>query len=378
MSLGAMGVSIKKVESKKDLKNFLSFPFTLYGDNKFWVPPLLPEEMNNLRVEKNPAFEFCEAEYWLAFQNTKIIGRIAGIINNRYNDKVNKKIARFGYVDFIDDYDVSQKLFHQAEQWAREKGMEEIHGPLGFTDMDPEGMLIEGFEELGTIATIYNHPYYQTHIERLGYIKEIDWIEYELYPPDEIPEKIERIAETVLKRYNLRVLKVKRAKELLPYAQQIFEVLNASYENIHGFVSLTEKQIDLYVKQYFGFIKPDFVPVIVNEKNEVVAFGITMPSLSEAFQKSKGRLFPIGFVHILKAMKNNPRADLYLTGVRPDYQDKGVNAVLMCETNKSYKKHNIKIVESNPELETNSKVQAQWRFYEKRQHKRRRCYIKSL
>lgn len=373
-----MDISIKKVETKKELKNFISFPFTLYGDNKFWVPPLLPEEMNNLSCKKNPAFDFCEAEYWLAYHDNKIIGRAAGIINNRYNDKVNKKIARFSYVDFIDDFDVSQKLFSQAEQWAKEKGMTEIHGPLGFTDMDPEGMLIEGFDELGTIATIYNHPYYQTHIERLGYKKEVDWIEYELYPPDEIPEKIERIAETVLKRYNLRVLKVKKAKELLPYAHQIFEVLNASYENIHGFVSLTEKQIDLYVKQYFGFIKPDFVPVIVNEKNEVVAFGITMPSLSKAFQKSKGRLFPIGFIHILRAMKNNPRADLYLTGVRPDYQDKGVNAVLMCETNKSYKKHNIKIVESNPELESNSKVQAQWRFYEKRQHKRRRCYIKSL
>ena len=373
-----MDVTVHEVLTKRELKNFIKFPFKIYGGNEFWVPPLLFDEMNNMRKDKNPAFEFCDASYWIAYKDGKPAGRIAGIINKRYNEKVGKNIARFGYCDFIDDNEVSAEMFNTVENWARGKGASAIHGPLGFTDMDPEGMLIEGFEELGTIATIYNNPYYQMHVEKSGFQKEVDWIEFEIMPTQEIPEKIERIAKTVLERYHLKVLKVKKAKELLPYAHQIFEVLNQAYENIHGFVSLTEKQIDLYVKQYFGFIKPDFVPVIVNDNNEVVAFGISMPSLSKAFQKIKGKLFPFGFIQILRAMKKNPRADLYLTGVRPDYQDKGVNAILISEMNKTYKKHNIQYVESNPELETNSKVQAQWRLYDKRQHKRRRCYIKNL
>lgn len=373
-----LSITIKEVLTKKDLNQFVKFPFSVYSDNRFWIPPLITEEINNLSKDKNPAFDFCEASYWLAYKNGKIAGRIAGIINKNYNKKIGKIAARFGYLDFIDDDEVTAKLFSTVENWAKEKNAALIHGPLGFTDMDPEGMLIEGFEELGTIATIYNHSYYQKHIESFGYTKEIDWIEFELYPTAEIPEKIERIAKTVLERYKLRVLKVKKAKELLPYAHQIFEVLNLAYKDIHGFVSLTEKQIDLYVKQYFGFIKPDFVPVIVNEENRVVAFGISMPSLSGAFQKIRGRLFPFGFLQVLKAMKNNNNADLYLTGVRPDYQDKGVNAVLISETNKTYRKYNITKVESNPELESNSKILAQWKFYDKRQHKRRRCYIKQL
>lgn len=374
----SMSVVVKEVVRGGDLNKFIKFPFELYKGNKYWVPPLIFDEKNNLNRKKNPAFDFCDAKYWLAFKNNKVVGRIAGIINKRYNEKVGKKTVRFSYLDFVDEPEVVDKLFSTVENWAKENGAVSIHGPLGFTDMDPEGMLIEGFEELGTIATIYNHPYYSKHIERLGYVKEIDWIEYEIYPTKETPEKIERIANVVLERYKLRVLKVKKAKELLPYAHKIFEVLNLAYKDIHGFVSLTERQIDLYVKQYFSFIKPDFVPVVINEQNEVVAFGITMPSLSKAFQKIRGRLLPFGFLQILKAMNNNPRADLYLTGVRPDYQDKGVNAVLISETNKTYKKYNIQSVESNQELESNAKVQAQWRFYERRQHKRRRCYIKEL
>lgn len=373
-----MGVVVREVSGKSDLKKFIRFPFDLYAQSKYWIPPLFMDESNNLDKEKNPAFDFCEAVYWLAFKNGKVAGRIAGIINNRYNEKVGKNTARFSYLDFIDDLEVSAELFKTAEAWALAKGAVSIHGPLGFTDMDPEGMLIEGFEELGTIATIYNHSYYQKHIEALGYEKEIDWIEYELYPTSDIPEKIERIAKTVLERYKLRVLKVKKSKELLPYAHQIFEVLNLAYNDIHGFVSLTEKQINLYVKQYFGFIKPDFVPVIINDENKVVGFGISMPSLSKAFQKIRGRLLPFGFFYILNAMRKNDRADLYLTGVRPDYQDKGVNAILISEMNKTYRKYKITAVESNPELETNSKVQAQWRLYGRRQHKRRRCYIKDL
>lgn len=373
-----MAVEVKEVLSKSELKKFIKFPYKHYAGSNYWVPPLLMDEVKNLNKDKNPAFDFCEANYWLAYKDEKIAGRIAGIINKRYNEKVGKKIARFGYVEFIDDEEVSSALWETVEAWAKERGAEAIHGPLGFTDMDPEGMLIEGFAELPTIATIYNYPYYPLHIEKYGYKKDIDWLEFELVPPKNIPEKVERIARAVFERYHLKMLEVKKAKDLLPYAHEIFHVLNKAYENIYGFVPLSEKQIDLYVKQYFGFIRPGFVPVVLNEKGEVVAFGITMPSLSKAFQKAKGRLFPFGFIHILKALKKNDRVDLYLTGVRPDYQDKGVNALMMYEINKIYIANNISKAESNPELETNAKVHAQWRHYEGRQHKRRRCYIKEL
>ena len=371
-------ISIKEVVSKKDKRAFVKFPFKLYKDNPYWIPQINQDEIKLISPESNPAFEFCEAQYWLAYKGDDIVGRIGGIINRRYNEKIGKNCARFSAIDFIDDAEVVEILLKTVEDWAKSKGAVLLHGPFGFTDMDPEGMLVEGFDELGTIATIYNHSYYPKYMERNGYKKEIDWIEYELVPPKEIPEKVERVANIALERYKLRVLKMKKAKELMPYAKEIFQVLNTCYEDLHGFVSLTDKQIDMYIKQYFGFIVPDYVPVVVDENNHVVAFGITMPSLSKAFQKANGKLFPFGFIHILKAMKKNDRVDLYLTGVRPDYQDKGVNAVMMCEMNKVYLKYNIEKVESNPELETNSKVQAQWKFYEKRQHKRRRCFIKEF
>lgn len=371
-------ITIKEVVSKKDKRDFVTFPFSLYKNNPYWVPQLIADEINNISEASNPAFEFCDAQFWLAYKENKLVGRIGGIINHRYNEKVGKKSARFSQIDFIDDAEVVKTLLSTVENWAKGKGAEFIHGPFGFTDMDPEGMLVEGFEELGTIATIYNYAYYPKHLETNGYTKEADWIEYELILPQEIPEKVERIADIALQRYKLKILKVKKAKEIMPYAHELFGVLNECYKDLHGFVELTDKQIDMYVKQYFGFIIPDYVPIVLDENNHVVAFGITMPSLSKAFQKAKGSLFPFGFIHILMAMRKNDRADLYLTGVRPDFQDKGVNAVMMCEMNKVFLNHNIKKVESNPELETNSKVQAQWRFYDKRQHKRRRCFVKSL
>ncbi|OGU60515.1 MAG: hypothetical protein A2V66_09285 [Ignavibacteria bacterium RBG_13_36_8] len=371
-------VEIKAVETKRELKTFINFPFTLYSGNKFWVPPLKFDDMNTLRSDKNPAFEFCEAKYWLAYRGGKVVGRIAGILNHRSIEKWKDKSVRFGWVDFIDDQEVVRTLFDTLENWAREKGMESVHGPLGFTDMDPEGMLVEGFNELGTLATIYNHSYYPMHLENLGYTKDVDWVEYEVKTPEDIPEKVERIAAAVLKRYNLRLLKVKKKKELLSYAHQIFHLINDAYKDLYGFVTLTEKQIDSYIKQYFGFIIPDYVPVIVDKDDKVVAFGITMPSLSKALQKIQGKLLPFGFIHILKAMKNNELVDFYLTAVRPDYQDKGVNSIMMYEMNKVYLKYKVKRVETNPELETNVKIQAQWRFYENRQHKRRRCFRKHL
>ncbi|MGE5351273.1 MAG: hypothetical protein ACM3P0_04265 [Acidobacteriota bacterium] len=371
-------IELKEVNSLNEFKQFVSFQYNLYDGNKYWVPPIRSDELFSLRRDKNPAFDFCDSKYWLAFKNGQIAGRIACIINRKYNEKWDAKAARFGWFDFIDDEDVSSALLSAAEDWAKASGMNCIHGPLGFTDMDGEGTLIEGFEEEGTLGAIYNFPYYAGHIEKSGYVKEADWVEYEVTMNSEVNETVQRIAQIALTRNNLRVLRVKKAKELLPYAQEIFSLLNEAYKDLYGFVELSEKQINMYVKQYFGYIMPEYVPVVLNNNNKVVAFGITMPSLSKALRKSRGRLFPFGFIHILKAIKKNKKADLYLTAVSPEMQNKGINAILIHEVNKVFVKNKIEKVETNRELEVNSKVQAQWRFFENRQHKRRRCYKKNL
>jgi len=373
-----MGIIIKEVKDISDLREFISFPYKLYAENKYWVPPLRFDEINTLRKDKNPAFDFCEAKYWLAYEGEKIVGRIAGIINNRYIAKWKNKYARFGWIDFIDDEEVAKALLDTVENWAKEKGMEAIEGPLGFTDLDYEGMLVDGFDELGTMASIYNHPYYPEYMEKHGYQKEIDWVEFEIKIPKEVPEKIERIANISLQRNKLKVLKTRKRKDLLPYAKDMFNVLNMSYENIFGFVPLTEKQIDVYVKQYFGFIRPEYISMILDKDDRVAAFGITMPSFSKALQKAKGRLFPFGFIHMLKAMKNNDVIDLYIIGVRPDMQGKGVNAIMFNEIMKIIINKKFVKAETNFELENSYKVQALWKYFEKRQHKRRRCYIKHM
>jgi hypothetical protein len=373
-----MAVQITEVSTPRQLKQFVNFQYSLYRDNKFWVPPLRSDELKSLRKKTNPAFDFCEAKYWLAYRDGTIVGRIAGIINKRYNDVWKAKAARFGWLDFIDDREVSAALLKTVEKWAAEKGMSSLHGPLGFTDMDGEGTLVEGFEETGTLGAIYNYPYYPAHIEGAGYTKDTDWIEYRVTMHPEIPDKVRRVAEIALERNHLTVLQVKKAKELLPYAHEIFHVLNDAYKNLYGFVQLSEEQISMYVKQYFGFILPDYVPVVLDAHGRVAAFGIAMPSLSKALQKCNGRLFPFGFVRILRALKTSKDVDLYLTAVRPDLQNKGVNGILIHEVNKAMVKNHIEHVETNRELEENAKVQAQWRFYEHRQHKRRRCYKKAL
>lgn len=373
-----MEVDVQSVATARELRQFVSFEYTLYKNNRYWVPPLRRDELQSLRRDRNPAFDFCEAGYWLARKEGRIVGRVAGIINNKYNERWKKKAARFGWFDFIDDEKVSENLLREVERWASSRGMESIHGPLGFTDMDGEGMLVEGFEETGTLGALYNFPYYQRHIERLGYSKEIDWLEYEVTMHGGIPEKVARLADIALKRNNLTILKINKARELRPYARRIFHVLNEAYRDLYGFVELSDRQIDMYVKQYFGFIVPDYVPVVLNAHDEVVAFGIAMPSLSKALQRCNGRLFPLGIVHVLRALRNNRRVDLYLTAVRPDMQNKGVNAILIHESNKVFNRNRIEKVETNRELEGNAKIQSQWKFYDARQHKRRRCYCKQL
>lgn len=375
-----MSVIIREVIGKKELKKFVKFHIDLYKDNPYHVPGLIQEEMMTLDKKKNPAFEVCDAIYFLAYKEGKVVGRIAGMINRRSNETWNQQYARFGFLDFVDDAEVVDALFEAVEAWARRQGMQAIQGPMGFTDMDHEGMLIDGFDQLGTMATIYNYPYYPKHMERLGYAKDQDWHEFKIYIPDGIPEKHQRIGEIVKKKYGLKIMKFKRAKDIMPYAQKVFETLNASYAPLYGFAQLTQKQIDYYIGMYIPMLRLDLVTLIVREEDDaVVGFGISLPSLSKALQKAKGRLFPFGWIHLLKALKTKPKVvDLYLTGVLPEYQNKGVNALLFNDLIPVYKSIGTEYAESNPELESNNAVQAQWDYFKREHHKTRRAYIKNL
>jgi len=371
-------MEIKEVKTKSDLKKFILYPHKLYAGSEYWVPNLVFDEMNMLSKNKNPAFDFCEAKYWLAYNNNEIVGRVAAIVNHHYIDKWKNNYVRFGWIDFIDDPEVSKALTETVENWAKSLGMTAVHGPLGFTDMDPEGLLISGFDEIGNMASIYNYAYYQDHFDRLNYKKDTDWIEFEVKIPSEIPEKVTRIAELVKSKYKLEVLQTKSRKDLLPYTHQIFELLNITYAHLYGVTELTERQIEAYTKQYFGFIRHEFVSLIVDENKKLVAFGISMPCLSYALKKSNGKLFPLGFLRLMNAMKKNDRLDLYLIGVHPKYQNKGVNSLIMVAMTKQCQRNGIKIAEAHHELEDNTKVQSLWTYFDSRKHKRRRCYIKQV
>lgn len=372
-----MTVEILEVKGKKDLGRFINVPFIIYKDSKYWVPPLVSEDFETLGPE-NPALEYCEARLFIALKEDRPVGRIVGIINHKYIDKWENKYARFGWVEFIDDREVSSALFTAVEKWAREKGMSAVHGPLGFTDMDPEGILIWGFDEMGTLPMIYNHPYYPEHLETMGYEKDIDWYEFEIEVPESIPPKVQKVKDIVLSKLNVHLLNAKKASQFKPYIRGVFDILNKGYANLYGTVELTEKQIEFYTKQYFGFIDPKYTKIMLDEHNRVVAFGIAMPSLSKALQRSKGRLFPFGFIHFLYALKRPKMLDLYLVAVDPEYLNMGLNAVLIAEVTESAIKNGIKTAETSGELESNSKVQSFWKHFNRRHHKTRRCFIKKL
>jgi GNAT superfamily N-acetyltransferase len=373
-----MSITIHQVESRREMREFIHFPFRLYRGNPYWVPPLLFDERNTLDERKNPAFRHCQVRYLLARRDGRTVGRVAGIINRRYVEKWGNRYCRFGWLDFEDDPEVSAALLGAVEGWARENGLTAVHGPLGFTDLDREGMLIEGFEELGTMATLYNHPYYPRHMEALGYQKDVDWVEFEVRPPPEgIPEKALRLQELVLQRSKLRIVQGSKRKQAR-YAVRMFELVNQAYADLYGVVELAREQVDAYIKQYFGFMNTDYVKIVVNEKDDVIASGLAMPSLSRALQRSKGRVLPFGFVHLLWALRFPKCIDLLLIAVRPDYQARGIPAILMSEITRGGLKNGVERAETNPELESNSLVQAIWKHYPARQHKRRRCYIKKL
>lgn len=378
-------VQIKRVETKKDLKDFIEFHYDLYEGDQYDAPNLYSDELKTLSRDKNAAFDFCEAEYFLALKEGKVVGRVAAIINNKANEKWDKKDVRFGWIDFIDDIEVSKALLKAVEDYGREKGMTSVVGPLGFTDMDPEGMLTWGFDQLGTMATIYNYDYYPKHMEKLGgWEKDNDYVEYRLDVPETAPEKYTKIAEMVEKRYNLHARKLTK-KEIFEggYGKKLFDLINVTYSHLYGFSELSERQIDQYVKMYFPLADLDLITVVEdgNKDNQLVGLAITIPSLTRALQKChRGRLFPFGWWHLLRAIKFHKTevVDLLLIGVLPEYRSKGANSLVFADLIPRYVKYGFKWGETHVEMETNESVQSQWGPLDPTMHKKRRCYRKPI
>ncbi len=366
--------------SSDQLHQYVQFGIDLYKGNTCYVPPLIMDEVGTLSPDVNPAFDVCDAQSFMAFRDGEPVGAITAIINKAYNEKTGEKLMRFGFVNFIDDKEVVDELFAAVEEWGRKRGMTDIVGPMGFSDMDHEGMLIEGFDELGTMATIYNYPYYPEHMDRMGYKKDVDWVEFRMTVPDAIPEKYARIADIVAKKYGLSVRKyTSRSKIKKEYGRAIFELVNEAYANLYGFVPLTERQIDFYIKSYIDVLRLEDVCLVVDKEGSLVALGISMPSLSKALQQSKGKLFPFGWWPLLKAIRGKTDVvDLLLVAVKPEYQSRGVNALIFADLIPQYIKNGYKYAESNLEIEGNENVQKQWEYFERRQHRRRRAYRKKL
>lgn len=379
-------IEIRKVTTKKDLGRFIDFHYDLYKGHPYDVPNLYLDEMNTLRKDKNAAFDFCEAEYFLAYKDNRIVGRVAAIINHKANKRWNRKDVRFGWIDFIDDTEVSKALLQAVEDWGREKGMGQIVGPLGFTDMDPEGMLTFGFDQLGTMATPYNYEYYPKHMEQSdGWEKDNDYVEYKLLVPKEVPEKYAKISAMIQSRYGLRVKKIKNRKEVFEggYGKKVFDLINLCFKDLYCYSELSDRQIEQYVRMYLTFVDYSIVTLIEDPAcdNKLVGIGITIPSLSRALQKCRrGRLLPFGWWHILLAMKfrKTKIVDLLLVGIHPDYRKKGANALLFSDLIPRYIKYGWEWGETHVEMETNYNVQSQWSGLDTTIHKRRRCFKKAI
>ncbi len=371
-----MSVEIREVKTKKDVKQFVNLQFELYKNSKYWVPALKSDEINSLLPEKNPAFEFCEAKFWLAYKNGKCVGRIGGIIIPMRNEKTGEKVGRFTRPEFVDDPEVADTLFATVIQWVKSKGMEGIEGPLGFSNLDHAGLMIEGFDHLPSVASDYHAPHYLKHYERNGFVKEVDWLEFRITFPEQLSDKAIKINEMVKKRYGMRSLEFTQKSELAPYKYKIFEVFNEAFRQLFGTFEFPEKLQKFYADKYFPMLNPNFVKLMVDKDDRLVAFVIGLPSLSKAMQKAGGKLFPFGWYHIKKALEHPQEIDLMLTGVLPEYQSKGLVAVLTTDIWKTSKKYGVKDVETTGMLETNTVAIGMWRAYDHIQHKRKRSFRK--
>ena len=374
-------LTIREVKTKAERRIFVDFPNRFYRDDPNFVPAFYGDDMADWDPRKNPAFEYCEARAFLAYRGDKVVGRIGAILSHKANETWGTKRMRFSQVDFIDDPEVSDALFGTVEAWAREKGMEEVHGPLGFCDLDREGMLVEGFDRKSMFITYYNRPYYIDHLTRLGYVKDTDWIEH-LIPlngwDDPNYKRLKRISDAMLKRTGYRKVEVRSRSDVKPYVRKAFELVNIAYAPLYGVVELNERQIDKYVNKFLPLIDPDFACLIIDDNDELMGFGVGAPSMAEAMRKCHGRLFPFGWAGVLKALRKNDTLDLFLIAVRPELQGSGINGIIMEHLFTGCNKHGIVRAETGPQLETNHKVHSQWKMFGIEPHKRRRCFIKQL
>lgn len=367
-------IIVKQVVTKNDLEDFIKFPMDLYKNNPNYVPPLINEEKNIWNEKENPALHYSLAKQFLAYKNGKIAGRIAVIINQKEEKELGIRKVRFGWLDFIDDEDVSKALIDEAIKFAKENKIDKIEGPMGFTNLDKAGMLTMGFDKLATMIGLYNDEYYPRHLEKLGLAKEKEWVEFEINFPEVLPEKVVKFSSLIAEKYKLKVIDFKSKQEILPLVDPMFKLLDETYKHLSTYTPITEEQIKTYKEKYFPFIDKNYIICITDDKDELVSFAITMPSYSRALQKSKGKLFPFGWWHFLQAGKKNDRANFYLIGIHPDYQRRGVTAIIFKEIFERFRKMGIQYAETNPELEENKNVQLLWQDYNPVNHKRRRTY----
>ena len=373
-------IVVKKAKTSKDFKDFVNFPFDLYKNSKYWVPPISKEELNTMDKSKNPVFKNAEAEFFLAYKKNKIVGRIAAIVNWVEVKEQKKNKLRFGWYDVIDDLEVSKKLMDEVISFGKQRQLSFIEGPVGFSNMDKAGLLTHGFDELNTMITWYHNPYQMEHLKKLQMKKLAEWVEYriQIFDEDKAPQKVKKFSELIMKRYKLKPLNFKSTKEVIPYIDEMFDLLNKTYNTLQTFVPIQKYQVDHYKEKYVRYIHPDFIKSVVDQKGKLIAFAITMPSFSRALKKVNGKLFPFGFLNILKAQRSNNKASLYLIGVDPNYQNKGVTAILFNDLQTMFNKRGITEVETNPELVENTSIQAFWKNYETELHKKRSTFTKEI
>ncbi len=371
-------ITIKEVKTKGDLTSFVKFPFELYKNSPYFVPPIIKEELQVLQPATNPAFKNAEAKFFLAYKNNKIVGRISGIINHLEINDLKKSKVRFGWFDVIDDIEVTKALLEKVITYGKQHQLAYIEGPVGFSNMDKAGLLIKGFDELNSMITWYNHPYYSEHLKSLGFENAATWVEYKIKVPEQIHPKVLKFSHIIKERYQLKLIKFSKSKEILPFVDAMFDLLNKTYSSLQTFVPIQQYQIEHYKEKYIPYINPDYITCITDATGKLIAFSIVMPSFSKALKKANGKMYPFGFLHLLKAQRKNDTAAFYLIGVDPDYQNKGVTALIFKEMNETFLRNGIKKVETNPELEENKAIQALWTDYDHVQHKRRRTYKKSL
>lgn len=367
-------ISIIEVKTAGQLKQFVRFPMDLYKNNPYYVPSFIKDEMKIWDAKENPALDYSESKQFLAIKDNKVVGRIAVIINHKEEKELGIKKVRFGWIDFIDDTEVSKALIQTAIDYAKDHKIDKIEGPMGFTNLDKAGMLTMGFDKLATMIGIYNNAYYPKHLENLGLVKEKEWVEYEMNFPKVLPEKVEKFSGLIAQKYKLSVLKFKSKEEILPYVEPMFKLLDETYKHLSTYTPISDEQIKTYKEKYFPLIDKNYVICVVDENKQLVSFAITMPSYSKALQKSKGKLFPFGWWHFLQASKKNDRANFYLIGIHPEYQRRGVTAIIFKEIFVRFTSMGINFAETNPELEENKSVQVLWQDYNPVNHKRRRTY----